>query len=101
VTHFIESFTPWDIVGYCGNAVFGSRFLLQWYVSERRRQSVIPKAFWWLSLLGTVILAVYYIGLGNGPGTIGSAPNALIYLRNLQLLRREKLARRKADGVNP
>lgn len=93
-------FPAWDLVGYAGNVVFGSRFLLQWYVSERKKQSVIPKAFWWISLVGTVVMAIYFIGLRNGPGIIGAVPNALVYVRNLQLLRKEKLAQQAAKGPN-
>jgi len=98
---FLEfRFEPWDLVGYLGNIVFGSRFLLQWYVSEKQKKSVIPTAFWWLSLIGTTILAIYFLGLGNGPGILGSVPNGLIYLRNLQLVRRQKLAEPVEKGAN-
>lgn len=97
--HRIE-YTHWDLVGYLGNLIFGSRFLLQWYVSEKKKLSVIPTAFWWLSLVGTVILAVYFIGTGSGPGIIGSAPNGLIYMRNLQLIRKQRLASRASPGTN-
>lgn len=99
-TKFVHDFTWWDLVGYVGNVVFASRFILQWYVSEKLKRSVIPHAFWWLSLAGTAVLAVYFIGKGNGPGTVGSVPNALIYIRNLQLIQKQRLAEGPSAGRN-
>ena len=34
--------TVWLIVGFLGQALFSGRFLVQWIVSERKKQSVIP-----------------------------------------------------------
>ena len=42
----------WLTVGFLGQALFTARFLVQWIASERKRRSVVPVAFWWLSLLG-------------------------------------------------
>src|SRR5687768_738720 len=43
----------WKVVGWLGNAAFFSRFLIQWFASERQRQIVVPVSFWWLSLAGS------------------------------------------------
>lgn len=51
----------WKMVGWTGNAIFFSRFIVQWFATERRKQVVVPAAFWWLSLLGTVILLNYAV----------------------------------------
>ncbi len=98
--HFVAGFQWWDVVGYAGTGVFASRFILQWYVSERLKQSVIPTAFWWISILGSSVLAIYFIGLGNGPGVIGNVPNSLVYIRNLQLIRKQRLASRALASTN-
>jgi len=42
----------WLLVGFGGQALFMGRFVLQWFVSERARRSVIPVGFWYLSILG-------------------------------------------------
>jgi len=81
---------PWLLVGFTGNAVFMSRFLVQWVASERKRQSVIPVAFWWLSIAGSVIMSIYFIGKNDLPGIIGFLPNSVVYIRNLQLIRSHK-----------
>ncbi len=49
----------WKVVGWLGNAVFFSRFVVQWYATEKRKQVVVPSAFWWLSLTGSLLLLAY------------------------------------------
>ena len=51
--------STWKIVGWTGNAIFFSRFIVQWYATEKRKQVVVPVSFWWLSLAGTMILLTY------------------------------------------
>ena len=41
----------WKVVGWLGNLVFSSRFLVQWYATEKHKQVVVPPLFWWLSLV--------------------------------------------------
>lgn len=49
----------WKVVGWLGNVVFSARFVVQWYATEKRKQVVVPSAFWWLSLVGPVPLLVH------------------------------------------
>src|SRR5215472_5223045 len=49
----------WKIIGWLGNAVFFSRFFVQWYATERLKRVVVPAAFWWLSLAGSSLLFAY------------------------------------------
>ncbi|HUU60471.1 MAG TPA: lipid-A-disaccharide synthase N-terminal domain-containing protein [Phycisphaerae bacterium] len=76
----------WTAVGFCGQAIFGLRFVVQWIATERQKRSVIPLAFWYLSLLGTVILLSYAIYLVNWVFIAGFSLNMLIYLRNLYFI---------------
>ena len=41
-----ETWAIWVAVGFLGQAMFSMRFLIQWISSEKRRESVIPIAFW-------------------------------------------------------
>ncbi len=75
-------------VGLLGNAAFATRFLLQWVASERAGESVVPIAFWYLSIVGSLILLVYAIHLRNPVFTLAYLPNALIYARNIALQRK-------------
>jgi lipid-A-disaccharide synthase-like uncharacterized protein len=49
----------WKIVGWLGNLTFFSRFLVQWYATERHKRVVVPVSFWWLSLVGATLLFAY------------------------------------------
>ena len=51
--------TFWILLGLAGQAAFFSRFLVQWIASERVGRSVVPVAFWYLSLVGSATLFVY------------------------------------------
>ena len=82
----------WVAVGFLGQAVFSARFLIQWIVSERRRQSVIPISFWFLSLGGSMILLTYAIHRRDPVFIAGQAGGMLVYLRNLWLILREQKA---------
>jgi lipid-A-disaccharide synthase-like uncharacterized protein len=49
----------WKVIGWAGNAIFFSRFFVQWYATERLKRVVVPTAFWWLSLAGSLLLLGY------------------------------------------
>jgi lipid-A-disaccharide synthase-like uncharacterized protein len=78
------------VFGLFAQAVFTSRFLVQWIVSERRGKSVVPAAFWYLSLGGAGLLFVYGILRGEPLMLLGPVPGAVIYVRNVMLLHRER-----------
>lgn len=71
--------------GWLGQACFFARFFLQWLASERARRSVVPRAFWWLSLAGSVLMSVYAMRQGAGLLLFGFAISAAIATRNLWL----------------
>lgn len=80
--------SPLALLGFGGQVVFFLRFLVQWIASERSQRSVIPLAFWYLSIGGSLLLLLYGI-LDRDPVIIvGQALGTLIYLRNLALIRR-------------
>jgi len=51
----------WKVIGWLGNAIFFARFFVQWYATEKRKQVVVPAAFWWLSLAGSLLLLSYAV----------------------------------------
>lgn len=93
----------WIAVGFGGQLVFSCRFLVQWLVSERKKQSVIPEAFWWLSLLGGGCLFLYFGWRQDIVGVLGQSSGLVIYARNIRLIHKRR--RREAAGegtvVNP
>jgi lipid-A-disaccharide synthase-like uncharacterized protein len=88
-----EQWNVWKIVGYAGNLTFFSRFMVQWIASERAGRSIVPVQFWYLSIIGSVILAVYAIQTGDLVVIFAFTPNCLVYVRNLMLLHKEKKAK--------
>lgn len=86
----MDNVAIWLAVGFVGQAVFASRFLVQWITSERQKRSVIPHAFWYLSIVGGATLLIYAIQLGDPVFIVGQAGGLFIYSRNLRLIARER-----------
>ena len=80
----------WLVFGLLGNATFGSRFLIQWIASERAGESLVPRLFWYLSIVGSLILLLYAIHVESPVFTLAYLPNAFVYVRNLALIRRKE-----------
>jgi lipid-A-disaccharide synthase-like uncharacterized protein len=76
----------WATVALVGQVIFGGRFVLQWLVSEYRKKSHVPIAFWYLSILGSLILLAYSVHIKNPIFMLSFSLNTLIYFRNLHLL---------------
>ena len=81
-----------SILGFAGNAVFSMRFIAQWIASEKRGESVIPLSFWYWSIGGSMLMGLYFLFRRDPVGILAYLPNSIIYFRNLQLIRRKKLA---------
>ena len=88
----------WLAIGLLGTATFGSRFVLQWIMSERAGHSHIPTAFWWLSIVGSLLLLAYAIHKRDPVFILANAPNSLIYARNLMLINKQ---RRESGNAPP
>lgn len=80
----------WIAVGLFGQLLFSCRFLVQWITSEKMKKSVIPVAFWYLSIGGSVTLLSYAIYRTDPVFILGQAGGLVIYMRNLVLIHREK-----------
>ena len=76
----------WFVVGFTGQMIFGGRFILQWIVSEYKKRSYVPVAFWYVSLVGSIILLAYAIHRRDLIFMLGLSLNTLIYVRNLHLI---------------
>jgi len=92
------------VLGFTGQAVFGMRFIVQWLYSEKKRRSVIPMAFWYLSLTGSILLMIYAILRHDPVFILGQSTGFIVYVRNIRLIhlesrkkREEQLAVAEAD----
>lgn len=85
----------WLSVGLVGQVLFSARWLIQWFVTEKSRRSTMPETFWYLSLLGGLLVFAY--GLHRlDPVIILGQFGVLIYARNLFFIRKEKM-----EGASP
>jgi lipid-A-disaccharide synthase-like uncharacterized protein len=76
----------WVGVGLFGQVLFSARFIVQWIASERRKQSVVPREFWYLSLVGALITLTYAIYRRDPVFILGYAPGLFIYARNIYFI---------------
>tara|TARA_B100001741_G_C16310969_1_gene485824 strand:+ start:388 stop:663 length:276 start_codon:yes stop_codon:yes gene_type:complete len=79
------------IIGFVGQGIFSARFIVQWFMSERKKESYIPIIFWYLSILGGISLLIYAIHRKDPVIITGQSFGILIYLRNLILIYRKKV----------
>ncbi len=80
----------WVGIGFIGQSLFFSRWLIQWVVSERKAESQIPVSFWYMSLIGSVIVLAYAIHKVDPVFMVGQGVGTLVYIRNIMLLHQSK-----------
>ncbi|MGA0595966.1 lipid-A-disaccharide synthase N-terminal domain-containing protein [Enterovirga sp. CN4-39] len=83
---FVAKFDLWVLFGLVAQIVFAMRFVVQWIASERAGRSVIPVAFWFISLLGGGLTLVYGLVRREPIIIIGQVLAVFIYVRNLMLI---------------
>ena len=82
----------WLIIGFVGQGFFSARFIVQWIMSEIKKQSIIPLGFWYFSLLGGATLFAYALYKEDPVFIVGQGAGLLIYTRNLYLIRKRSAA---------
>jgi lipid-A-disaccharide synthase-like uncharacterized protein len=82
----------WLVFGFIGQMMFTMRFIVQWIASEKKRESIIPVSFWYLSLAGGLIVLFYAIHRMDPVFILAYLPGNFIYLRNLYFIYRKKKA---------
>ena len=76
----------WVAFGTIGQLIFFTRWVVQWFFSEKNKTSIIPVAFWWCSLLGGIITLIYAKHIGSFPFMLAQAVGIIVYSRNLYLI---------------
>lgn len=76
----------WVSVGLLGQLLFTGRMIVQWLVSEKSQRSVVPPLFWWMSLIGSMMLLTYFLWRRDIVGILGQGIGFAIYVRNLHLI---------------
>ena len=88
----------WVAIGLGGQVLFAGRTLVQWFISEKERKSVVPPVFWWMSLIGGVSLFAYFAWRQDVVGVLGQCSGVVIYARNIRLIHKH---RRRAAALTP
>lgn len=87
---FVVRLDWWVLLGFIAQGFFTARFVVQWVASERVGRSVIPLAFWFLSIGGGLLLLAYALYRRDAVFIAGQAFGVFVYLRNLYFVLRER-----------
>lgn len=90
---FVAWFASMDLIkaiGLAGQAIFGSRFFVQWLASERAGRSVIPVVFWYISILGGVLTLIYAVYRHDPVFILAQVGGLAVYGRNLAFVYRDR-----------
>lgn len=91
----------WVLFGFLGQAIFAARFIVQWIMSEKKRESYVPIAFWYLSICGGIVLLIYAIYKKDPVFMLGQASGLIVYVRNLMLIVNKKNSKRDENPYVP
>jgi lipid-A-disaccharide synthase len=75
----------WHLLGMAGQGLFASRFWIQWWGAERKKSSSLGRNFWYLSLWGSLISAVYFMHIRDLISCLNQLFGIIPYIRNLIL----------------
>ncbi len=81
-----EDIPLWLVLfGSAGQVIFTLRFVYQWFYSHRRHESVLPRGFWIISLIGSGVIVAYGIFRKDPVLILGQSFGFVAYVRNLML----------------
>jgi lipid-A-disaccharide synthase-like uncharacterized protein len=87
---FVAQLDAWVILGFVAQGFFTARFAVQWIASERAGMSVVPLAFWLLSIGGGLLLFAYALYRRDPVFIAGQGFGVFVYVRNLYFVMRER-----------
>jgi lipid-A-disaccharide synthase-like uncharacterized protein len=73
------------LFGFLAQFVFFLRFFVQWIHSERQKKSVVPLSFWYLSVVGSIMILIYAVKRNDIVFMAGQFLALFIYARNIYL----------------
>jgi len=78
--------TAWKLVGYSGTVMFGGRWLVQWWAARRAGRVVVPRMFWYMSVVGSLMTLSYFVwGKNDSVGILGNLFPSFVASYNLWL----------------
>lgn len=76
----------WVSIGLLGQVLFTGRMVVQWLATEKKRHSVVPPIFWWMSLVGAMMLLTYFLWRRDIVGVLGQSFGLIVYFRNIYFI---------------
>jgi lipid-A-disaccharide synthase-like uncharacterized protein len=101
-TYFGVTLTPWKLIGYLGVGLFAGRWVVQLCASRARGRPTVPRVFWYMSVLGSLLLLAYFtFGKNDSVGILSNIFPAFIAVYNLYLDLRDARPVSRADARLP
>jgi lipid-A-disaccharide synthase-like uncharacterized protein len=85
-------------LGLAGNGIYCSRFIVAWVQAEKQRRAVLPLSFWYLSMVGSLLLLSYSLMRADLVFILGFLFNSIPFLRNIVLIRRSRESKGAGAG---
>lgn len=84
VAKYINSEANWLVVfGTVAQVIFALRFVWQWFVTLRTKESSLPLSFWLISVLGSGMIIIYALFRHDIVLILGQAFGFAVYCRNV------------------
>ena len=83
-----NAMNPWALLGFAGQLIFATRFVVQWISSDKAGRVVLPRVFWYISITGGLITLAYASWKQDPVFMLAQVLGLVIYLRNVVLARR-------------
>ncbi|MDP3352563.1 MAG: lipid-A-disaccharide synthase N-terminal domain-containing protein [Flavobacteriaceae bacterium] len=85
-----DNIATWLLIwGSVAQIIFTMRFVYQWILTEKYKISSLPKGFWILSLVGSLMILFYAILRKDPVLFLGTIFSVFLYIRNLIILKNQ------------
>lgn len=74
------------LLGLCGMAIYGTRIVVQWYLSEKSKRVESPGIYWVMSSIGAIVLYIYGWLRKDFSIIFGESLSYYIYMWNIGIM---------------
>jgi lipid-A-disaccharide synthase-like uncharacterized protein len=85
-------FHPIVLTGAIGQLLLNFRFVYQWYYAEKVKTSVLPLGFWYMTVIGSIMVVVYAVDRFDPVLILAQGLGLVAAMRNIQLHNKTKEA---------
>lgn len=74
------------VIGYLGTFLFAGRWFVQLIASKKAKRPVVPRLFWYMSVVGSLMLLSYFVfGKNDSVGIMSNLFPCVVAFYNLYL----------------